>query len=259
MWETIFIQPLYNALVWLTQALPGASLGIAVILLTLLVRFILVPFSYKATKAQILNKKLEPEVKKIRETYKDDKEKQAAELIALYKDKKVNPFSGCLLILIQLPVILAVYTVFLNWADLSADLLYPFITITSEISTLFAGMDLTARSIVLALLAGGSQWLHLYFSPTLRSVKSSKTENTEEENDKESKEVVEADTVKPAFDPQDIAQNLQKHMRIFLPIMIVIIAMTLPGAVALYWVVTNFFIMAQEQFIHKGMKDPVKS
>src|SRR5687767_14458072 len=112
MFHTIFYQPLYNILVWLTGTLAG-NLGLAVIALTLIVKFILFPLAHKASHVQRANQKkmgaLQEEMRKIKEKFKDNKEAQGKAVMELYKKHGFNPLTGFLLILIQLPVLFAIY------------------------------------------------------------------------------------------------------------------------------------------------------
>src|SRR3989344_3822569 len=114
MFQTLFYIPFLNALVWLYESASFHDLGIAIILLTFLIRLILLPLFYKGAKDQSLMQKLQPEIKKIQHNHKDDKEKQAQAMMELYRIHKVNPFSGFLMILVQLPVLIGLYRVFYN-------------------------------------------------------------------------------------------------------------------------------------------------
>lgn len=89
------------------------DIGIAVVVLTVLVKIILYPFQTKSIKSQIELKQIQPEIDKIKEKF-PNKEDQARETFALYKERKINPFSGCLLVLVQIPIIIALYQVFIR-------------------------------------------------------------------------------------------------------------------------------------------------
>ena len=108
----IFYKPLYNALVFLLGIIPGHNVGIAVIVLTLVVQFILFPFRHKSVIAQRKMKEIEPEIHKIKEQFKKDKQEQTRQIMALYRSHGVSPFSGFLMLLIQLPVFFALYRSF---------------------------------------------------------------------------------------------------------------------------------------------------
>ncbi len=85
--------------------------GVAIILLTLLVKLILLPLTIKSTRSMIAMQKIQPEIKKLQEKYKDDKEKLSREMMKFYKDNKVNPLGGCLPLILQMPVFFALFTV----------------------------------------------------------------------------------------------------------------------------------------------------
>ncbi len=93
----ILYQPLFNGLVFLYNNVPGHDFGIAIIILTILIRVVLYPVSVKAVNSQRSLQKLQPQIQELQKKYKDDKEKQARETLALYKKEKINPFSGLLL------------------------------------------------------------------------------------------------------------------------------------------------------------------
>ncbi len=152
---TIFFhRPLYNALVVLTSIVPNHDLGLAVILLTIIVRLILVPISHKTIKTQKKMKELEPIMAKIKETHKDQQE-QAMKIMDLYREHEVNPFSGILLMFIQIPIILSLYFVFKQGIDLSSSDIYNWIIKPDFISDkLFGLIDLTQKSLLLSSLVG---------------------------------------------------------------------------------------------------------
>src|SRR5882672_9120926 len=128
LFNLILYRPLFNALVFLYEHVTFSDLGLAIVLLTLIIRGILYPLFYKSLKHQSVLQRIQPHIKKIQDDHNGDKEKQAAALLALYKEHKVNPFSGFFLILIQLPILIALYRVFLNGFSPNAfDALYSFI------------------------------------------------------------------------------------------------------------------------------------
>src|SRR3989344_296279 len=127
-WNALLYQPLLNALAFLVSIVPGGDVGIAVILLTILVKILLFPFSQKAIKNQAAMTLLAPELDKIKKGGAS-KEEQAKLTFALYKKHKANPFSGCLLVLIQIPIIFALYYVFLKGVKFDSGMLYSFVPV----------------------------------------------------------------------------------------------------------------------------------
>src|SRR3989338_3063865 len=110
--KAIFYTPLYNGLILLIGILPGHSVGIAVILFTLLVKLILSPLSHKAAKFQLEMKAHEGELNRLKERHKNDKQAQGKAILEFYREKKINPFAAILPIFIQIPIVVAPYYVF---------------------------------------------------------------------------------------------------------------------------------------------------
>lgn len=225
-------QPLFNILVFLYNIIPGHDFGIAIIILTVLIKFLLYPLGSKAIKSQKVFSELQPKVKELQDKYKDNKEKQAQELMALYKREKINPFAGLLPVAIQIPVLIALYKIF--WTGLKNDqmnLLYSFNSAPNVINSGFLGIaDLSQPNIYLAILAGVSQYFQV-------------------------KMVNSASAVKPA--KNDSSAMIQKQMQFFLPFLTVIILFKMPSAVGLYWLITNLFTIFQQYLLFK--KKPLTS
>ncbi|NCO32045.1 membrane protein insertase YidC, partial [bacterium] len=117
LFNLIFYQPIYNLLLFLYKYLPGHDLGITIVVLTLIIRFILHPLSNYSLKNQKILTKLQPKILEIQKKYKDNKEEQTKATMELYQKEKINPFSGCLPLLLQLPILIALYQVFLKGLD----------------------------------------------------------------------------------------------------------------------------------------------
>ncbi|MCU0660126.1 MAG: YidC/Oxa1 family membrane protein insertase [Candidatus Pacebacteria bacterium] len=230
LWNNIFYEPLYNALAFLVSLIPGGDIGVAVILLTILVRFILYPIAKKSIESQIHLRNLQPEIDAIKEKY-TDKLEQSRRTFELYKQYKVNPFSGCLLVLLQLPVIFALYKVFLGALSLDAGLLYQGVSFPPVINTQFLGfLDMSGKSIVLAILAAVTQFIQARL--TLPKQK-------QQTND-------------GSFQKQ-FAKSMQMQMQYVLPIFVGIISYQVAGAVALYWATSNIFTIFQEIIIRRRL------
>lgn len=234
LYNNLLVEPIYNTLVAMFNIFPAADAGLAIVFITILVRFALYPLSKKAVKAQIEMQNIAPELEKIKEKYKNNKEEQARQTLALYKNKGVNPFSGILVLLIQLPVIFALYHIFVStgFPDIDTDLLYPFINQPNEVSAIFLGINLTQKSVLLALLAA----ITTYFQIKL-SISGSKKPNTNSQSFGD-----------------DLAKNMQMQMKYFFPAMVFFIAYTISGVIALYWLTTNLFTIGQEIFVRKKLK-----
>lgn len=224
MFQTIIVQPLYNLLIILTNNL-GGHLALGVLALTFLVRLILAPSSISALKSQLAQQKLKPEVDKIKKEITDQAE-QGKALMELYKKNGANPLSGCLPILIQIPVILGLYRALIAAASGATTLLYPTILLSEHFSATLLSVNLLEKSLVIAILAGVTQFLQQYWSPIGKATEANATEN-------------------------DPAANMQKTMKYVLPVMIGFFAYAVPGAVALYWVISNIFTILLELYMEK--------
>ena len=226
----LLYQPLFNLLVLFYNHIPGHDFGIAIILLTFVIRIILLPISIKATNSQSALQKLQPKIKEAQEKYKEDKEKQAKEILNIYKQEKINPFSGILLAIIQLPILIALYKVFwqgLNPSELSN--LYGFVFSPGNINAIFLGIiDLSKANFYLAILAGATQFFQTKM--LLPKKVNAKLKNAE------------------------FSDLMQKQMTYFFPVFTIIILLGLPSALGLYWTVSGLFSVAQQYVILKKQK-----
>lgn len=228
-WHEVLFRPLFNALIFIYELVPGQDIGIAIIILTIIIRLILFPSQSKALVAQKKMKDLQPKLKKIQDKFKNDKQKLAKAQMELYKQEQINPLSGCLPTLIQLPIIFAMYQVFRTGLDTSRlSELYAFIPKPDMIDPMFLGIfDMSQPDrFILPIIAGIAQFIQtrMLMPPT----KPKKNQ-------------------KPGF--QDI---LSQQMVYIMPIMIVIFAMSLPSALPLYWIVTALFGILQQYLINQG-------
>src|SRR3990167_8845464 len=191
LYHTFFFDPLYNILVFAFNILPWIDAGAIVILLTILVRLIIFPLSKKA----------------------------------------VNPFSGILIIIIQIPIILSLYQIFLHFPEVNSSLLYSFVAIPEHINTTFLGfLDITAKSIPLAVFAAVSTFFQFKFSMKGQ------------------------DKPKGNSFGDNLARSMQTQMKYFFPVIVFFISYNISGVIALYWLTTNLFTIAQELFIRRKLK-----
>ena len=121
-WFHFITKPLFQLIHWLASWLASigvsANFGIAILLTTVLVKAAFFPLANKSYESMAKMKKLQPEMEKLRERYKDDRAKQQQELMALYKKEKINPLAGCLPIVLQIPVFFALYKVLFVTIDM---------------------------------------------------------------------------------------------------------------------------------------------
>lgn len=225
----IFYRPLLNGLVFFTSVLPGHDLGLAVILLTLIIKIITFPLTHKMLHTQKKMKAIEPEIKKI---YAENhsKEKQAQALMEIYRAHGVSPFSGFLALLIQMPLLIALYRVFWKGIPFSGFELYPFIAMPETVNTLFLGfIQLMEPSIGLAAVSAVSQ----YFQAKLALPPGG------------------GDSRSKSGSGDNTQRVLQFQMTYFFPILVFFIAFKLPAAVSLYWTAMNVFAIIHEAAVRR--------
>ena len=230
--NTFIYDPLYNGLVFLIDIMPGHEVGWAVVILTLLVKILLYPLAKKAVLTQKAMTAVEEEVKVLREKYKDNKEEQARKLMALYKERGISPFASFFTLLLQIPIILALYFVFASGLpEIMTERLYSFVSVPGSVDMIFLGFfDMAAKSWPLALLAGLSQFIHAYISvPHPKKP-----------------------TGTPSFQ-EDFARSMSIQVKYVFPVIIVFVAHSLAAAVALYWAAGNVFSIAQEFLIRRHL------
>lgn len=222
-------QPILNLVIWLYIVLN--SFGGAVLVVTILLRLLIHPLNDKSLKSQKEMQEIQPLLKDIQTKYKEDKEKQAEELLKLFKEKKFNPYSGFLYILIQIPIILAIYHVIRNIASGTeiTNHLYSFINFSGTIEPMFLGIDLSQPHILFAIIVGIAQFLQI------RTLQPKKIPNTD------------------STDPTEkLQQMMQKQMLVILPIFTFFILLKLPSALGLYWLVVTLFTIVQQKIILKN-------
>ncbi|MBP9816876.1 MAG: membrane protein insertase YidC [Candidatus Pacebacteria bacterium] len=227
--------PIYNLLIWLTGVLPNGDGGLAVVVVTLIVKIITLPFTVAAIKTQKAMKAMEPELKKLKDQYADDKERQAKEMFALYKKYNVKPFASFLALLIQIPVLISLYLVFQkeSLAQVDVALLYSYIPVPETVSILFLGIfPIVGASLILAILAAATQFAHAMVAIPVPPKNTSSA---------------------PASMQEEFGRAMALQARFALPLIIGLVAFS-SGAIALYFITSNTFTFLQEIFIARKMR-----
>ncbi len=229
LFNNIIFIPLYNAFILLIDILPYHSAAISIILLTIFVKFALMPLAFKMAHTQKRMKEIAPHIEKLKEKHKDDKQKLTLETMELYKRENIKPFASFLILLIQLPIIIVLYWVFIRsgFPEIKTDILYGFVGIPTYINMHLFGILLTDKSVILAILAGFTQYM--YSSMTVKDISFAKEDN------------------KDSF-KADLQKSLQIQMKYFLPAIMAAISYTLSSVVALYFIISNLFLVGQEYY-----------
>jgi len=233
LFHVILYLPLLNLLVFFYNITPLHDIGIAIILLTVVIRIILFPLTLRSLKVQKGMQDLQPKIDELKRKYKGQKDIMAQELMKLYKEEKVSPFSSCLPILLQIPILWALFRVFSTGLKSQALAgIYPFIAnpgVLSHIS--FGYFDLAKPNYILAGLAAIAQFFQSKMLPMKRP----------EVKGQGSKD-------------EDMAAIMNKQMLYFMPVMTFIIGITLPGGLSLYWLLSTLFMLLQQWYFLRNHK-----
>lgn len=244
--DVVFYQPIFNTLLYVQKLLPSHDMGLAIIIVTLLIKFLLYTPSLAAIRASRQLQTLQPKLKAIQEQYKNDKEGLAREQMKLYKENKVNPFSSCLPALIQLPVLYALFRVFLNGLKLDdhgllmpdqLQHIYPalrdYYSTTPLNSTLLGWIDLAKNhNIILALIAGAAQF---WQSKMLAAPKEPKT---------------------PEAKDEAMTSAMNRQMSYIFPAITLYFTYSFPAGLGLYWAVSTIFQVGQQYLFLR--RHPIK-
>ncbi len=228
MFHTIVYQPLYNLFILLADWLPFLDAGMLVILFTVIIKIILFPLSKKAYLSQIEMKKLQPKLDEIRAKHADEKDVQAKKIMEAYKEAKSNPFSGILVMFLQIPFIFGLYYILIRSGlpNVNAGLLYSFTPHPGPIEMSFLGTGLlTHKNIILSLLAGVTSFLQIHLSAATQNM--SKAGN------------------------ETMARIMKIQMKVMFPAIAFLISWQISGVVGLYWTTTNIFTILQELYLRK--------
>lgn len=230
--QTFFYKPLFNLLIFIYNVIPGHDFGIAIIILTIIIRFILYPLTKKGIESQKAMALIQPKIKEAQQKYKHDRAKQAEEMMRLYREYKVNPFSSFLNLFIQIPILIALYKVFMAGVDpKSLDGLYSFVRNPGVIDSMFLGvMDLSKANPVMAVIAGVLQFLQ----SKMMLPKPSGSENQKQ---------------------SDFAKIMHNQMLYVLPFLTIMIAWKFPAGLPLYWIVTTLFSIGQQYYMEHRKVD----
>ena len=237
LFHNFFYAPLYNGLILFINVVPFHSVGLAVVFFTCIIKVIIFPLSQQSIKTQFEMKQIEPEMNELKLRYKDDKKLQAEKTMQLYKEKGINPFSGIFLMLIQLPILIALYWVFLKGGlpKIDQNTIYSFTKIPNTINMVLFGINVAEKSVLFALLVATAQFFQMQITipkPKKTEIKDGKT---------------------PAF-TDELAKSMNMQMKYVMPIIMFFIAKSFPLVVSLYLITSSLFAIGQELYIRNKYK-----
>lgn len=228
LYQQIFYRPILNLLIYFYQTIAFHDLGVAIILATLLIRIILYPFFHTGAKQQMLMQRIQPKIKQIQEKHKDDRDQQAKALMDLYKEHGVNPFSGMLLLIIQIPILITFFWVIRSGIDTAQITgLYPFVAVPQTINAMFLGLfNLAKPNIILIFAAALAQ----YFQAKLAIYRAPGSTG-----------------------PASQAEKIARQMMFVGPLITILVFYNFPAALGLYWLVSSLFSVVQQYFVNKHL------
>ncbi len=232
-YNTFLYQPIFNLLIFLYNIIPGKDIGVAIVVLTLIINLILFPLSLKRIKSQKILQELQPKLEELKKKHAHNKEDLSRATMELYRQQKINPFSSCLQLLIQLPFFIAIYQSFQSGLkSANFNLIYNFIGNPGQINTISLNIiDLSQPNVILAGLAAIAQW---WSAKMLMTKKSPKIETAKDEN---------------------MAAIMNKQMIFLMPLLTFYFGLKFPSGLALYWFMTTIITIAQQiYFLNKHEK-----
>ena len=230
--NTLLYQPIFNLFVFLYNYIPGHDVGLVILAITILVRLALYPLTGSSIKAQKSLQELQPKMNELKQKYADDKQKQTQAIMELYKTSKVNPLASCLPMLIQLPILIALYMVLRDGlaSNNLANVLYSFVSNPGKINAIsFGVLDMGKPNTILAVLAGLAQ----YWQAKTMSRKTPPKEAGSGAKD------------------EAMMSMMNKQMLYFMPIMTVVIGFSLPAGLTLYWFFGTVLMVLQQKLLNK--------
>jgi YidC/Oxa1 family membrane protein insertase len=230
-----WLDPIVNAMSTIVLAIdkPVNNLGWSLVILAALIRLVFWPLNTAQFKSIMKMQKIAPLMKRLQERYKDDRQKLQQETMALYREHRVNPFAGCWPMLVQYPVIIAVYYVVMNHKALFENQNWLWIgTAIAHAAPQLFGVPMLAASLAHAdLVLVFLYALSMYLSVRYVSV--------------------------PATDPQQA--QMQRSMAIFSPLLLGFMGWKYqwPSAMVLYWFAYNAFTMGQQFYLLRRYHQPL--
>jgi len=233
LFTVVFYQPILNLLVILYNNVSFHDFGVAIILLTVVIRVAMWPLNKSSIKSQKALNDLQPKLEELKKQHKDDKVALSQATMNMYKENKINPFSSCLPLLIQLPFLWAVYRVFRDGVGNKLDLVYSFVNKPEAMNLIsFGFLNLGKPNVYLAVLAGLAQFWQAKMMMTKRPAV-----NT------------------PGSKDESMAAIMNKQMLYFMPAITIFIGISLPGGLTLYWFVLTLLTALQQILTFKGKDD----
>ncbi|MDD4412087.1 MAG: YidC/Oxa1 family membrane protein insertase [Patescibacteria group bacterium] len=230
----IFFQPIFNIIALIYNYMPNHEISLVIIVFVILINLALWPLGKKMLQSQKQMQDLQPRLDELKKTHKDNQQAYSQAVMALYKDEKINPFSGCLIMLIQLPFFWAIFQVLRDGFSGKGhtNLLYPFISDPGTFNTLaFGFFDFTKPNLILAIVVAALQFVKAKMMPVKQPAVSG--EGSKDES---------------------MAAMMNKQMLYMGPIITFIACVSFPSGLSFYWLFFTLFSIVQQWYVFKKSK-----
>ncbi len=260
MFTTFIAQPVFNLLVLIYAILPGHNFGLAVIIFTLIVRLLLWPLVRKQLHQTKAMRKLQPELRRIKKESKGDRQKESVAVMALYKEHGVNPFGSLGMLIIQLPILIALYDGLRRVVDNPHQIVsfaypalqhLPWMQHLSQNIHLFDGTLFGAIDLTRAALGSSVYWpaLILAVGSAVMQYLQSKQLLVTDKNARSLRQILRDAGKGNQADQAEISAATAGLTRYFIPIMVLLVTVRLASALSLYWFVGGLIAFAQQSFV----------
>lgn len=214
------------------------NLGLSIIILTLLIKLITFPLNNKQIQSAKNMQRLQPEIKKLQEKYKHDKEKQNQVVQAFMKENNMNPLAGCLPLLVQFPILIGLFRLLRDINNFPVmEGINPFLLPGAKLVNLVEASQIGFQNFYMPEVI--SQNYHIYIFALIAGITT---------------------FLYSKMSTASSADSSQKSMLYMMPVMITLISFTVPAGVAIYWIVNNLFSIVQHKFIMgRGTKEIVSA
>ena len=268
--DLFIIQPIFNALMLIYSLVPGGDIGIAIIIFTIFIRFLLYPLVKKQLHQTKMMRKLQPKLTEIKKSNKGNKQAEAAQMMELYKRYGVSPFRSIGILLVQLPIFIGLFysiRIMTVYRDEIGKFTYNFLENIGPIKALIENpgsinekmlgfIDLSKHAVsdqginlvllILAILAAATQYIM------------SKQTMPQQATKKSFREIMSEAAEGKQADQSEMNALVMGKMIKFMPIMMFFIMINLPGAIALYYTVSNLIAVAQQAYLLKGDEEELE-
>ncbi len=259
MFTTLIVRPIFNLLVFICTILPGHNFGLAIIIFTIVVRLLMWPLVKKQLHNAKAMRALQPEMKRIKKAAAGDRQKESAMVMELYKERGVNPFSSLGVVILQLPILIGLYSGLSRIINDPNNLItfsYPFLqnmgwlkelagNIDKFDHTLFGVVDLTRSAIE---KGGGIYWpaMILVLGSAVSQYFQSKQLMPNDKDARKLRDILRNAGTGEKADQGEVNAAVGRSTRYFIPVMIFFLTVNIASALSLYWLVSGIVAIIQQ-------------